>query len=244
MIKILQGDTSVKDIFYYDDIDSKKSIDYNLINTNIAKLIKSIEDSDVVKIEDYINLFYGAFNNDTNNLKIIKIYIDYLLCNLINIIKESNSSMNEEKALEYIDAKLFNNIITSGTAYDLKIFCVEVSAYIKDLRSNSMHNILALIDKEVSENYMQPLTLKYLSEKYYLNTAYLGQLFKKNYNKSFKDYLNDYRIEKASLMLKRSNEKIYKIAEDVGYNNTDYFISKFVQIKGVTPLQYRKKFRD
>ncbi|WP_289128719.1 response regulator [Clostridium saudiense] len=244
MIKILQGDTSVKDIFYYDDIDSKKSIDYNLINTNIAKLIKSIEDSDVVKIEDYINLFYGAFNNDTNNLKIIKIYIDYLLCNLINIIKESNSSMNEEKALEYIDAKLFNNIITSGTAYDLKIFCVEVSAYIKDLRSNSMHNILALIDKEVSENYMQPLTLKYLSEKYYLNTAYLGQLFKKNYNKSFKDYLNDYRIEKASLILKRSNEKIYKIAEDVGYNNTDYFISKFVQIKGVTPLQYRKKFRD
>ncbi len=189
-------------------------------------------------------MFYGAFNNDTNNLKIIKIYIDYLLCNLINIIKESNSSMNEEKALEYIDAKLFNNIITSGTAYDLKIFCVEVSAYIKDLRSNSMHNILALIDKEVSENYMQPLTLKYLSEKYYLNTAYLGQLFKKNYNKSFKDYLNDYRIEKASLILKRSNEKIYKIAEDVGYNNTDYFISKFVQIKGVTPLQYRKKFRD
>ena len=45
-------------------------------------------------------------------------------------------------------------------------------------------------------------------------------------------------------MLKRSNEKIYKIAEDVGYNNTDYFISKFVQVKGITPLQYRKKFRD
>lgn len=244
MIKILRSDTSVKDIFYYDDIDSKKSIDYNLINANIEKLIKSIEDSDVVKIENCIEVFYGAFSKDTNNLKIIKIYIDYLLCNLINIIKKSDSSVNEEKVLEYIDAKLFNKIITSGTAHDLKGFCVEVSVYIKDLRSNSMHNIVALIDKEVSENYMQPLTLKYLSEKYYLNTAYLGQLFKKNYNKSFKDYLNDYRIEKASLMLKRSNEKIYKIAEDVGYNNTDYFISKFVQVKGVTPLQYRKKFRD
>lgn len=106
-----------------------------------------------------------------------------------------------------------------------------------------MHNILELIDSEVNDNFMKPLTLKYLSEKYYLNTAYLGQLFKKNYNKSFKDYLNDYRIEKASVMLKRSNEKIYKIAEQVGYNNTDYFISKFVQVKGITPLQYRKKFR-
>ena len=189
-------------------------------------------------------MFYRAFNKDTNNLKIIKIYIDYLLCNLINIIKELTSNKNKDKALEYINVELFNKIITSGNAGDLKKFCVEVSTYIRDLRNSSMHNILALIDKEVNENYMKPLTLKYLSEKYYLNTAYLGQIFKKNYNKSFKDHLNYYRIEKASLMLKRSNEKIYKIAEDVGYNNTDYFISKFVQIKGITPLQYRKKFRD
>ena len=244
MIKILQNNTNKKNIFYYDDIDNKKSIDYNLINENIDKLIKSIEDSDVVKIENYIDMFYRAFNKDTNNLKIIKIYIDYLLCNLINIIKELTSNTNKDKALEYINIELFNKIITSGNAGDLKKFCVEVSTYIRDLRNSSMHNILALINKEVNENYMKPLTLKYLSEKYYLNTAYLGQLFKKNYNKSFKDHLNDYRIEKASLMLKRSNEKIYKIAEDVGYNNTDYFISKFVQVKGITPLQYRKKFRD
>lgn len=244
MIKILQNNTNKKNIFYYDDIDNKKSIDYNLINENINKLIKSIEDGDVVKIENYIDMFYRAFNKDTNNLKIIKIYIDYLLCNLINIIKELNSSTNKDKVLEYINAELFNKIITTGNASDLKRFCVEVSTYLRDLRNSSMHSILALIDKEVNENYMKPLTLKYLSEKYYLNTAYLGQLFKKNYNKSFKDHLNDYRIEKASLMLKRSNEKIYKIAEDVGYNNTDYFISKFVQVKGITPLQYRKKFRD
>lgn len=244
MIKILQNNTNKKYIFYYDYIDNKKSIDYNLINKNIDKLIKSIEDSDVVKIENCIDMFYRAFNKDTNNLKIIKIYIDYLLCNLINIIKELTSNKNKDKALEYINVELFNKIITSGNAGDLKKFCVEVSTYIRDLRNSSMHNILALIDKEVNENYMKPLTLKYLSEKYYLNTAYLGQIFKKNYNKSFKDHLNYYRIEKASLMLKRSNEKIYKIAEDVGYNNTDYFISKFVQIKGITPLQYRKKFRD
>ena len=42
-------------------------------------------------------------------------------------------------------------------------------------------------------------------------------------------------------MLLRSDDKVYVIAEAVGFNNTDYFISKFVQIKGTTPLQYRKK---
>lgn len=243
MIKILEKITPNKKIYYHDDIISKKSIDYDLINENIEKLIKVIEDNDVVKIGKIIDMLYTALSNDTNSLRIIKIYIDYLLCNLINIVTEVNSNKDKEEAVKSINSDLFNKVITYGNAKDLKEFCIEISNYIRNLRNNSMHNILELIDSEVNDNFMKPLTLKYLSEKYYLNTAYLGQLFKKNYNKSFKDYLNDYRIEKASVMLKRSNEKIYKIAEQVGYNNTDYFISKFVQVKGITPLQYRKKFR-
>lgn len=51
----------------------------------------------------------------------------------------------------------------------------------------------------------------------------------------FKDYLNNYRIEKATELLIRTDEKIYLIASSVGFNNTDYFISKFVQLKGITP---------
>lgn len=243
MIKILEKITQNKKIYYYDDISRKKSIDYDLINENIEKLIKAIEDNDIDKIEKFIDILYAALSNDTNSLRIIKIYIDYLLCNLINIVTEVNSNKDKEEVLKSINSDLLDKVISYGNGNDLKEFCIEISSYMRSLRNNSMHNILDLIDNEVSENFMKPLTLKYLSEKYYLNTAYLGQLFKKNYNKSFKDYLNDYRIEKASVMLKRSNEKIYKIAEGVGYNNTDYFISKFVQVKGVTPLQYRKKFR-
>ena len=45
-------------------------------------------------------------------------------------------------------------------------------------------------------------------------------------------------------MLKRSDEKIYEIAEKVGYSNNDYFINKFTQIKGKTPFRYRKDFID
>lgn len=243
MIKNLGKITRMEKIYYYDDISSKKRIDYELINENIEKLIKVIEDNDIVKIEKFIDMLYTALSNDSNSLRIIKIYIDYLLCNLINIVTEVNSNKDKEEAIKSINSDLFNKVITYGNVKDLKEFCIEISNYIRNLRNNSMHNILELIDSEVSDNFMNQLTLKYLSEKYYLNTAYLGQLFKKNYNKSFKDYLNDYRIEKASVMLKRSNEKIYKIAEQVGYNNTDYFISKFVQVKGITPLQYRKKFR-
>jgi two-component system response regulator YesN len=88
---------------------------------------------------------------------------------------------------------------------------------------------------------MDNLSLKSLSEKYFINSAYLGQIFKKQYGISFKDYLNNYRIDRAAELLIRSDEKVYLVANAVGFNNTDYFISKFVQLKGITPLQYRKQ---
>lgn len=243
VIKVQEKISRIKKVYYYDDISSKKIIDYDMINANVQQLIKSIEDNNIKEIESFIDILFKSISNDTNSLRIIKIYIDYLLCNLINIVKGLDANKDKEEVVKNINRNLFDKIEIYGNIEEFKKFCIETSNYIKDLRSNSTHNILSLIDKEVSDNYMKPLTLKYLSEKYYLNTAYLGQLFKKSYNKSFKDYLNDYRIEKAAAMIRRSNEKIYRIAEDVGYNNTDYFISKFVQAKGITPLQYRRKYR-
>ena len=144
--------------------------------------------------------------------------------------------------MQYISSVSFEQIISRGSAKHLESFSLEFSKYLNQLRQNSFQGILNQIDKEISEHYMEKLSLKYLSEKYYINSAYLGQIFKKQYNVSFKDYLNAYRIEKAAELLKRSDDKIYKIAEKVGYNNTDYFINKFVQIKEKTPLQYRKQF--
>ena len=53
-----------------------------------------------------------------------------------------------------------------------------------------------------------------------------------------------YRIEQAAQLLIRTDDKIYKIAEDVGYKNTDYFINKFIAVKGCTPSKFRKQSLD
>ncbi|MBO4784005.1 MAG: AraC family transcriptional regulator, partial [Lachnospiraceae bacterium] len=36
------------------------------------------------------------------------------------------------------------------------------------------------------------------------------------------------------------DKKINQIAEEVGYMDCDYFIRKFIEIKGCTPSKYRK----
>lgn len=64
-----------------------------------------------------------------------------------------------------------------------------------------------MVEKEIKENYAANLTLKGLSEKYYVNSAYLGQLFRKKYGLSFKDYLNNFRMEQAAGLLIRTDKK-------------------------------------
>ena len=135
----------------------------------------------------------------------------------------------------------YEQIAVRGSVKHFKEFALDFSNYLCQVRHHAFGGVLTDVEKEITEHYMDNLSLKSLSEKYFINSAYLGQIFKKQYGISFKDYLNNFRIDRAAELLIRSDEKIYLIATEVGFNNTDYFISKFVQLKGITPLQYRKQ---
>ena len=67
--------------------------------------------------------------------------------------------------------------------------------------------------------------------------SYLG----KKFGQSFKDYLNNCRIEQACHLLLRTDKKIYQIAETVGYRDLDYFVNRFISVKGCTPAKFRKQ---
>ena len=109
------------------------------------------------------------------------------------------------------------------------------------LRGKVSKGVISEVEREIQEHYAENLTLKDLSEKYYINTAYLGQLFHRQYGQSFKDYLNGIRIEQAARLLKKTDDRIYQIAEQVGYHDIDYFVNRFIAAKGCTPAKYRKQ---
>ncbi len=238
--KMLSNFSLDSKILYYEDIMNNPKT-YTIEKKYMDNIIKAIEENSTEYIITCIDEFYSSFKNHYIDLEIISININYLLCNLISIAKNIDENVNQEKIAQYISLGIFNGNMSRGSAKHLKNFSIEFSDYLVQLRQNNSQGILDHINKEISEHYMEKLSLKSLGEKYYINSAYLGQVFKKQYNMSFKDYLNTYRIDRAEELLMNSNEKIYRISEKVGYNNTDYFINKFVQLKGKTPLQYRKK---
>lgn len=102
-------------------------------------------------------------------------------------------------------------------------------------RSPVVNQIMHYIHK----HYDQELSLKTLSLKYNINSAYLGQLFKKETGVSFPNYINNYRVEMAKDYLNETNLKTSQIAKKVGFIDPNYFYRIFKKYAGMSPTDYK-----
>jgi two-component response transcriptional regulator (cheY-like receiver and araC-type DNA-binding domains), putative len=94
----------------------------------------------------------------------------------------------------------------------------------------AIHNRLA--DSELS--------LKSLASQLGFSPSYLSVLIKKELGLPFQDYLIQERMKKAKLLLLTTDLKIYEIAEQVGFDDMNYFSQRFKQVVGLTPRQFKK----
>ncbi len=174
--------------------------------------------------------------------RIIKIHLDNFIMKLSTIINNMGGSIdNIIKEYSFFKTTIAN-INIEQLREELLDFVNDSSNYIEELKKNC--GIINMVKHYIQDNYAENIRLKDLAEKFYINTAYLGQLFKKETGSSFSRYLNEIRIEKAKELLRRTDLHIYQIAEKVGYGNSDYFIIKFKEFEGCTPLEYKTKIQQ
>ena len=67
------------------------------------------------------------------------------------------------------------------------------------------------------------------------------KIFKRVTGYTFHDYLNRRRVEVALGFLTESNMTVTEISQEVGFTEAKTFCRVFKDIKGVTPLKYRKQ---
>ncbi|PAD21744.1 response regulator transcription factor [Terribacillus saccharophilus] len=96
----------------------------------------------------------------------------------------------------------------------------------------------------IKENIENPdLSLQWIAnEILYMNTDYLGKLFKKEVGEKFSAYVLRYKIDKAvEIMGKQKDIKVFELAEQLGYgNNPQYFSQIFKKSKGCSPTDWIK----
>lgn len=240
MLNSIKGFHNQKNLYFYEDEVQVGQNNTYLCKKSIDECLSAIEKNEKDGIEKGVEQLFDEMRSLGDNNNLVNLNINYLLFQLIHLASEQDDNVNQEEIIHYISENSFEESIARGSIQHMKRFALEYGDYLASLRKNVSRGILSEIEKDINEHYAENITLRYLGEKYYMNSSYLGQVFRKKYDMSFKDYLTNVRINEAATQLIMTQKKINQIAEDVGYLDCDYFIRKFIEIKGCTPSKYRK----
>lgn len=109
------------------------------------------------------------------------------------------------------------------------------------IQENSKNDYHSNMKRYMEENYTDSqFSLGVLAEKLNLSSGYLSILFKKTFGIPFQDYLLQLRMEKAKLLLLTTHLKNYEIAEQIGFEDVNYFSLKFKKYFRLSPKQYKE----
>ncbi|WP_321386597.1 AraC family transcriptional regulator [uncultured Enterococcus sp.] len=88
------------------------------------------------------------------------------------------------------------------------------------------------------------ISLQRVAENIHVSAPYLSNLFKSETGKNYTEYLFERRMAAAYLLLRDTNKTITEISLETGFTNPNYFSSCFKKDSGVSPKQYRSKYKE
>lgn len=120
---------------------------------------------------------------------------------------------------------------------EITSFLEGTEGYRSDPRNASIMDAVQFI----RANLAGDISLEQLAERVQMSPSYFSRLFKHVVGERFKDYLINQRLEVARRLLCETSDKVYTIAEAVGFRDHHYFSDVFKRRIGVTPVEYRHR---
>ena len=99
--------------------------------------------------------------------------------------------------------------------------------------------VLARIERDYTEN----LTLTDLADEAGMSSKYFCHFFQQLTRRTPIDYLNDYRVEQACMLLQSGGCTVTDAAFRCGFNDLSYFIRIFRKYRGTSPGKYLQACR-
>ena len=178
-------------------------------------------------------LLYESYEINKLKIRVIE------LCSLLSraaIERDGNTDrileLNEKLIIEISNTTDFNEIcyILSD---NINIFTEQF------IEAEHHHSAITHAIRYLSAHYSEPVTLAQTAKSAGVHPSYLSSLFRKITGLTFKDYLNNIRIEHALELLKNTDYPIMEIAISCGFNDQSYFSKVFKKQTGMTPRQFR-----
>lgn len=95
----------------------------------------------------------------------------------------------------------------------------------------------------IEQNFQNDITIEDIAAVCGINRSYFGKIFRNSIGRSPQEFLMNYRMVKATELLKLTSLSIAEIGSAVGYENQLHFSRAFKTIYGVSPREWRNQHK-
>lgn len=203
--------------------------DINMPNIDGLKLARSIKEQDrnirvaMITGYDYFDYAVAALKAGVDDFVLKPVSrndIQELLRKLVTDIQKDEAHLRALKSLASIQ-QLANGDKTPNLEY--------------------REEILRTMDKFMAD---PEFSLGKLARAVNLSSGYISALFKQIFGIPFQEYLTTMRLERSKILLLVTSNKVYEIAENVGFEDPNYFSTSFKKRFGVSPNRYRDSVQE
>ncbi len=229
-------------IISVNDVDKPEGISPVIYTSSFEKeVIGYIKTVDSEKLNMSLDKMYSILAGAKADYKDIK----NICLRLITIAESQLDELGVEYGNQY--GKKFDyymEIEKYETFEDIKIWNKSIfQSFIEAIQKNKndkFKGIVKVAMQYTNEHYYEDIGVEHVAAITYVTPNYFSRIFKKETGKSFTEWLNTMRLEKAKILLKDLRLKVYEVAEKVGYNDYKIFTHNFKKYVGCTPKEYRE----
>ena len=233
---------SEENILIYDELHFEDKTNISLSNEiDSERIFHYLEFNDTVNIQNELLAIEKYYQSTRYSKERIKVEVFEWTISMLQIIQTNYPSLSiisrdglenaihQQENLQAIIQLIYEKLLEMGK---------EFNGY-----SSAKGNIVEQVKKYIDRYYYKDITLKSVADLFHYNRAYLGKVFKRQTGDYFNVYLHKVRIAESKKLLLDKQYKVYEIAKQVGYSNSDYFYKNFKLYEGLSPKEYQMRNR-
>ncbi len=155
--------------------------------------------------------------------------------------------------LYHIAVKLFelastesddNDLLILSALYELLGTIYRQRHFTENRAYSVAENKFKFLIEYIENNYAQRISVEDMARVSCMSNSYFTTIFKDFFGKTPVQYLNAYRVERASTMLSDRSLSITEVAYRCGFTDSSYFVKVFKKYKNIAPRDYRRALTD
>ena len=114
-------------------------------------------------------------------------------------------------------------------------------AQLQSVDDDAHLNHIDTIVSRLTDNLAHPLSAADLAAELGMTESRFSRFFRRATGNTFTDFVNQVRVNRACQLLMESDRFITDICHEVGFNNVANFNRRFLNLKGMTPSEFRRQ---